>query len=160
MSDEIRIVPARQEDVPGILKLLEAVNMHHIPSREMPELDWRCFFVAWLGDRMAGACGYKMLNERDGKTTLMVVDPEFRKRGLGRMLQEKRMLVMLDLGATNVTTNADIPETIAWYKAHFGYREVGTLAKYHEFGRTDVDHWTTLNSDLLAWRRQRFGNEP
>ncbi|HEY6770967.1 MAG TPA: hypothetical protein VI035_00800 [Solirubrobacterales bacterium] len=46
---------------------------------------------------------------------------------------------MRSAGATRVITNADRPETIAWYKRHFGYREVGEVAKLHEFGLPDVD---------------------
>ena len=159
MDDTVRIVPAREEDVPGIMRLMEMVNMHHIPSPEMPELDWRRFFVAWVGGEMAGACGYKMLSDHEGKTTLLAVDPGFRRRGVGNLLQERRMLALIDLGAKSVTTNADRPETISWYKTHFGYKEVGTLAKEHEFGRKDIDHWTTLRSDLEAWQKNRSENK-
>jgi hypothetical protein len=63
-------------------------------------------------------------------------------------LQELRMEKMREAGAKRVITNADRPETIAWYKRHFGYREVGETPKLHEFGLPDVDHWTTLEADL------------
>jgi hypothetical protein len=58
------------------------------------------------------------------------------------------MGLMRDAGATSVVTNADRPETIAWYERHFGYRRVGEVAKVHEFGRPDVDRWTTLEAPL------------
>jgi ribosomal-protein-alanine N-acetyltransferase len=62
------------------------------------------------------------------------------------------MLVLSDKGVKTLITNADIPETIAWYKKHFGYREVGKLKKVHEFGRPDIDEWTTLQSNLSEWK--------
>jgi ribosomal-protein-alanine N-acetyltransferase len=65
------------------------------------------------------------------------------------------MLAASDEGALTLTTNADIPETIAWYKRHFGYVEVGREKKKHEFGRADVHEWTTLRTDLADWRRRR-----
>ena len=58
------------------------------------------------------------------------------------------MTLMREAGATRVITNADRPETIAWYKRHFGYREVAEVPKLHEFGLPDVDRWTTLEADL------------
>ena len=63
------------------------------------------------------------------------------------------MLELFKKGIKTLITNADIPETIAWYKKHFGYIEIGTLKKVHEFGRTDVDEWTTLKTDLLEWKK-------
>jgi ribosomal-protein-alanine N-acetyltransferase len=50
-----------------------------------------------------------------------------------------------------VITNADLPETIAWYRRKFGYRQVGTLPKLHEFGDPSVAEWTTLECDLDAY---------
>jgi hypothetical protein len=58
------------------------------------------------------------------------------------------MDLMRDAGATRVITNADRPETIAWYERHFGYRRVGEVEKLHEFGLPDVDRWTTLEAPL------------
>ena len=58
------------------------------------------------------------------------------------------MRLMRDAGAVRVVTNADRPETIAWYERHFGYRRVGEVRKLHEFGLADVDRWTTLEASL------------
>jgi N-acetylglutamate synthase-like GNAT family acetyltransferase len=150
---EVVIEPARKEDVPEILAIMKTANMHHVPSPEMPELDWRCFFVAKIEGKMVGAAGYKVLSATEAKTTLMVVYPDFRKHGIGKMLQERRMLAVSNLGIKVLITNADIPETIAWYKKHFGYREMGKIKKIHEFGRPDIDEWITLKTDLLEWRK-------
>ena len=151
MSD-ITIEPAREEDLPAMMALLEIANMHRIPSAEMPDLDLRCYFVARDGDRVAGLSGYKIVSPTEGKTQLMVVHPDYRGRGLGIRLQAVRVAAMAAQGVKTVITKADLPKTITWYKKHFGYREIGTLAKVHEFGDPDIDHWTTLAMDVAAWQ--------
>jgi hypothetical protein len=60
------------------------------------------------------------------------------------------MDAMRAAGKRRVRTNADRATTIAWYKRHFGYEEVGALAKLAEFGDPGVDSWTTLEADLVA----------
>lgn len=150
---QILIEPATENDVPDIIEIMKTANMHYIPSPEMPELDWRCFFVAKVNGRIVGAAGYKILSRIEAKTTLMAVLPDFKRYGIGRMLQEKRMWVLCEQGIQKLVTNTDIPETIAWYKRHFGYIEVGKLKKIHEFSLSDVDEWTTLQTDLSEWRK-------
>jgi len=150
---DVVITPAREEDVPVILEIMKTANMHYVPSPEMPELDWKCFFVAKIDGRFVGTAGYKVISKTEAKTTLMAVHPEFRKYGIGRALQERRMIALCERGIRTLTTNADIPETIEWYKKHFGYKETGKLKKIHEFGRPDIDEWTTLQTDLVEWRK-------
>lgn len=154
MLERIMIEAAKAEDMPAILDVMLTANMHHVPSPEMPELDWRCFYVARVGGEVVGASGYKVLSPREAKTTLMAVKPEYRRDGIGRLLQERRMLAVSDLGIETLWTNADIPETIAWYKRYFGYQEAGKLRKLHEFGRPDVPEWTTLKTSVSEWRRR------
>ena len=154
MSD-IVIEPAREEDVPAMMEVLKFANMHYIPSEEMADLDWRCYFVARDGDRTIGLSGYKILSPTEGKTQLMVVHPDYRGLGIGIKLQTVRLEAMAARGVKRVTTNADLPKTIAWYKKHFGYREIGTLEKVHEFGDPDIHTWTTLEMDLEAWAAER-----
>jgi len=139
---------ARIEDRDDILKIMEYWNMHHVPSAEMPELDISCFFIAEEDDKVIGASGYKMISPSVGKTTLLGVDPNIRGKGIGMALQEARLKKMHELGAKKVITNADRPETIEWYKKHFGYYEVGKLKKLHSFGRNDIDEWTTIEMNL------------
>jgi uncharacterized protein (DUF849 family)/N-acetylglutamate synthase-like GNAT family acetyltransferase len=153
-AGEIRIDKARSDDMAGMLAVLRTANMHHVPSEEMPELDWRCCFVARAGGRVVGMSGYRMLSETAGKTTLMAVDPAYRRYGLGTRLQIARLHAMAAHGAKSVVTNADRPVTIEWYKKHFAYRQIGTEAKVHEFGDPDVHEWTTLEMDLDAWTRR------
>ena len=94
---------------------------------------------------VVGVAGYRILRDGAGlagKTTLLAVLPEHRELGIGRALQGLRMDLMRDAGASRVITNADRPETIAWYERHFGYHRVGEVEKIHEFGLPDVNRWT------------------
>ncbi|KQC11186.1 MAG: GCN5 family acetyltransferase [Smithella sp. SDB] len=150
----VSIEPAVESEVPEILCIMAFANMHHVPSEEMPDLDWRCFFVARLDGAMAGAAGYRILDDTSAKTTLMAVDPACRGYGIGMLLQERRMRTLFEKGIRKLTTNADRPETIRWYQKHFGYRVVGSLKKVHEFGHPDIHEWTTLETDLVEWGKR------
>jgi GNAT superfamily N-acetyltransferase len=142
---------ARPSDRDAIFRVLAFANFHHVPSAEMPVFDLAHVFVAELDGTIVGVAGYDLLGDGRGKTTLMAVDPAFRRFGIGSRLQVLRMRAMREAGCRSVTTNADLPDTIAWYKRNFGYREIGTLAKVHEFGDPQRDYWTTLECDLDAW---------
>jgi len=142
------IDPAGPGDRDGILRVMRPFNMHHVPSVEMEELDLSRFFVARMRGEIVGAAGYKLLSPGHAKTTLLGVLPEFSGLGVGKDLQHKRMEVMHQAGVKTLTTNADRPDTILWYKKHYGYRQVGTLKKLCPFGLEHVDHWTTLQTDL------------
>lgn len=132
-----------------ILKLMKHFNMHRVPSPEMPDLELDKFFVAIVDGVMVGAAGYKMISAVEGKTTLMAVDPAHSGKGIGKKLQETRMQEMKKLGATSIITNADRPKSIAWYKKHFGYQEVGSVPKLHNFGWEGADYWTTLKTTIF-----------
>ncbi len=138
-------------DRDAILAVMRHYNMHHVPSVEMDELDLDCFFVAKLDGRIVGAAGYRLLEPGHGKTTLLGVLPNYSGHGVGKALQQRRMDVMHRAGVRTLTTNADRPDTILWYRKHYGYRPVGTLRKLCSFGLEDVDHWTTLETDLDAY---------
>lgn len=151
---------ARPGDREAILEVMRTVNMHHIPSPEMKGLDLERFFVALVNGRVVGAAGYKLLGPGRGKTTLLGVVPEFRGAGIGAALQDERLGEMHRLGVRIVTTNADRPQTVAWYKRRYGYRPVGRLKKLHEFGDPSASHWTTLELDLdhyLSHRDEHAG---
>jgi ribosomal-protein-alanine N-acetyltransferase len=151
------IRPAHPDEGPAILKIMRPWNMHHVPSPEMESLDLGCFFVAEQDGVMIGASGYRLLGPGQAKTTLLAVLPEYLGTGAGAALQVERLRAMAERGVHTVTTNADRPETIAWYRARFGYREVGKLRKIHDFGRSDVAEWTTLELDLAAYLRGSAG---
>jgi 3-keto-5-aminohexanoate cleavage enzyme len=142
---------AKPGDREAIREVMRPWNMHHVPSLEMEEIDLACFFIARADGRIVGAGGYKVLSEDRGKTTLLGVLPEYTSLGIGRALQEARLKALATLGVKRVTTNADRPRTIEWYKTLYGYKPVGTLEKLHSFGDPDVDRWTTLELDLTEY---------
>jgi N-acetylglutamate synthase-like GNAT family acetyltransferase len=150
---------AAADDRERILEVLASANFHHIPSPEMPELDLERFLVAEIDDRIVGVAGWKVLADGEGKTTLMAVLPSARGHGIGMELQRRRMRLLHEAGCHYVTTNADLPATIAWYQRHFSYEQVGTLPKEHSFGAEDIDHWTTLRADIDAWLRRTAAHE-
>ena len=159
-ADEIRIEKARADDMAGMLAVLQTANMHHVPSEEMPELDWRCCFVARAGERVVGMSGYKMLSETVGKTTLDGGRPRLPTLRPWDATPDRASARHGALWARRrVVTNADRPVTIAWYKKHFGYRQIGTDPKVHEFGDPDVHEWTTLEMDLEAWMQRERAEE-
>lgn len=96
----------------------------------------------------------KLLSETVGKTTLMAVDPAYRRYDLGMQLQTARLRAIAALGVQTVVTNADRPVTINWYRKHLTYRKIGTVPKVHEFGDPDVHQWPTLEMDLAAWMQR------
>lgn len=149
---------AVSEDLPAIMELLKLANMHYIGSPEMPHLSFENYYVARLAGKVVGFCGYKVLSAAEAKTELMVVHPDCRGLGIGYKLQQRRMEDMLARGIRTLTTNTDLPETIKWYQQHFGYRKVGTLKKIHEFGDPNIDHWTTLQVDLVKWNKNQCGS--
>ena len=122
--------------------------MHHIPSKEMPELTYENYFVAKRQGRIVGFCGYKILSKTTAKTELMVVDRKYRGQGIGYKLKVTRMEAMYKKGVRTIITSTDLPATIKWYEKHFGYKETGKLKKLHEFGDPNNDYWTTLQVDL------------
>jgi len=155
------IEKAQEKDRPFIFELLKQANMHYIPSKEMPGLEYENYFVAKVDSKIVGFCGYKILSSTEAKTELMVVDNKYRGKGIGNMLQIRRMEDMLEKDIKTLVTNADLPATIEWYKKHFGYEEVGKLKKHHEFGNPNIQYWTTLKTDLCQWdiNRKKTGEK-
>ena len=147
----LEIRRAKADEREAILRVMEPANMHHVPSPEMGELDLDNFFVATVDDQIVGSAGFAILPDGNGKTTLLAVLPEYRGLHIGKKLQDARLRAMHARGARTVTTNADRPETISWYKRWYGYYEVGSLDKIHSFGDPDISSWTTLEMDLSAW---------
>ncbi len=155
MKNQFAIEKARPEDRSHILKIMKFWNMHHVPSCEMEALDIDCFFVARAEGKVVGASGYRILSEEEGKTTLLGVDPEYCRSGIGLALQNARLEAMYEQGIKTVVTNADRPETIKWYQKHFGYRQIGRIRKKMSFGHPDIQEWTTLKMNLTQYMQNR-----
>ena len=147
----MKIRRAVEQDRFEILEVMKPWNMHRVPSPEMEELDINCFFVAVIDSKVVGASGYKILNESQGKTTLLGVLPAYNGKGIGKILQEKRLEAMYKAGLKTVITNADRPATIKWYIKNYGYKKIGHLKKVSSFGDDSIHEWTTLEMDLESF---------
>jgi len=101
--------------------------------------------VAVAGGRIVGVGGYRILDAETAKTTLLAVDPTWRGRGIGNMLQEARLRVMKGAGVKRIYTNTDDEAVIAWLERHYGFRRSGELIpKVSPFGRADMQHWVNM----------------
>jgi GNAT superfamily N-acetyltransferase len=138
-----------EADWPRILAILEHANYHHIGGSEMERFPLEEAFVVELEGLIAGVCGYRILDSENAKTTLMVVDPAFRGKGLGLLLQRARMDYLRNQGLRYLYTNCDDETVIAWYERHFGYQKTGgRIPKTEDFGLAEKTEWITLRCEL------------
>ncbi|MCF6310498.1 MAG: GNAT family N-acetyltransferase [Sulfurimonas sp.] len=117
-----KAVPQDRDD---ILRVLEPWNFHRIPSPEAEEIDFSCFFIAKIDNKIVGVAGYKILSKDEGQTRLLAVYPEFQGSGVGKALQDTRLETMYKLGIKKIFTYPDRSEIILWYKKNYGYKEIG-----------------------------------
>lgn len=148
---------ATDADVPRMLEILAQWNMKPTPpSREVPDperskIDVDCCFVARSGNDVVGVASYIVHSDAIAETASLAVDRHHTGRGIGSALQMARMTELWKRGIRTLRTEADRPETIAWYRKHFGYKEIGRNPKKHAFGLPDVDTWVVLECDLDAF---------
>jgi len=129
----------------AILAILKTANFHAIGGAEMPEFPLSDCFVARCESRLVGVAGYKILDEKTAKTTLLTVHPDYRRRGIGIQLAQARLEYLRNQGIKRLFTNCDDPEVISWNERHFGCCKTGKLIpKLEDYGRKDKDHWVNL----------------
>ena len=142
----IRPDPGHRE---AILAILKTANFHAIGGAEMAEFPLPDCFVATCGTQLVGVAGYRVLDEETAKTTLLVVNPDSRRKGIGIQLQQARIEYLRSRGIKLLFTNCDNPEVISWNERHFGFRKTGKLIpKLEDFGLRDKDHWVNLVAEL------------
>lgn len=154
---EVRIRKMRPGDVPAAREILEGWNMaprDDLPDAERSEIRVENAFVAEVDGRIVGTASYIVHGPELGETASLAVEPGHRGQGIGARLQEARLAEMRERGIRTVRTETDRPATIRWYVEKFGYEEVGTAPKKHDFSLADVDEWTVLELDLEAWARR------
>ena len=145
----IEIRRPTEEDREGILAVLRTANFDAIGSSEMPEFPLADCFIALVRETIVGVGGYRILDTDTAKTTLLAVDPAWRGRGVGNLLQTARLEVMKAAGVKRIYTNTDDEAVIAWLERRHGFRRSGELiAKLRPFGRADRDHWVNM-----VWER-------
>ena len=144
----------RAEDLPRVLEILAQWNMAPVaPSAQIPHPERSEFLVAnalvaELEGRVVGCCSYFVLSDALCETASLAVERGCAGRGIGRALHQARLAAIKRSGARRVITEADRPETVRWYLAHFPYRIAGTHPKRHRFGDPTIDHWSVLELDL------------
>ncbi len=146
-------------DLPEAMGLLDRWSMAPTPDianaeRSGIEIDHAFVAVDDRG-RLVGVGSYLLHSEELAETASLAVSPEVKGLGIGARLQVARLQEMLERGIRRVRTETDRPETIDWYLRKFGYRIVGSNPKKHAFSLPDVDCWTVLELDLVAWARSR-----
>lgn len=152
--DNLEIRRPTENDWAGILRVLQTANFHAIGCSEMPSFPLSDCFVASVGNVIIGVGGYRILDDLRAKTTLLAVDPAWRGYGIGEMLQEARLDVMRESGATAIYTNTDDDLVIDWLTRKYGFRLTGeTIPKTCDFGRSERDHWITLVLDTTKENR-------
>lgn len=148
----------REDDVPAAMDVLDEWDM--APETDRPEAERSTLrvensFVAETDAGIVGVASYIVHSDTVAETASLAVDPDYRGRGIGYRLQVARLEEMRSRGIETVRTETDRPRTIDWYVEKFGYERIGTNPKKHDFSLSDVDEWTVLELDLVAWAEER-----
>ena len=105
MPTEIAIAPATATDLAAIKSLLTA---NDLPTEGVDE-HWRTFVIARDGDKVVG-CGGSEAYQFAALIRSIVVDPDYRKHGLGRRLVRQLLDRLAARGLREfylLTTNAE-----------------------------------------------------
>ena len=145
----------RQEEFGAAVRLLAFWNMAPLPPGvpgeevEATGLEPDHTYVAVHDGRIVGVASFNLAGDGWAQTQSLAVDPDWVGQGLGERLQRARLAAIRALGVRRVRTEADRPETIAWYVRKFGYRIEGTVPKKQQrFSLPEVREWTVLILDL------------
>ncbi len=159
----IEIRTMRPDDLERVVEILGCWGMAPVapgPERPDPErsgLQAGRTLVASVQGRIVGVASYVIESPRFAVTESLAVDPDWVRRGIGERLHRARLDILRAQGIEKVRTEADRPQTIAWYVKHFGCRVTGTIPKKHAFGLEGVAEWTVLELDLHAGETRRSG---
>ncbi|MDB9822373.1 GNAT family N-acetyltransferase [Deltaproteobacteria bacterium] len=151
---EISIRKMVQSDLPRVIEILAHWNMAPVAASPVNPTPERCnipvenSFVALDGHRLVGTCSYILLSDEMAETASLAVDPRYRGKGIGYMLQKRRLKEMKKNGIKRVKTEADRPQTIRWYTSKFDYKIIGQNKKKHSFSLPEVEYWTVMELDL------------
>ncbi|MBI5394394.1 MAG: GNAT family N-acetyltransferase [Verrucomicrobia bacterium] len=145
----------KEEDRARAVDLLAQWNMAPVQARDGMSVDPACAevplentFVAEEDGRLVGVASYIVHASGGAETAFFAVDRAYRGRGIGEALQHARLKEMKARGIQRVRTEADRPDTIAWYLKKFPYRRIGTKKKITPYSLPDVDEWTVLVMEL------------
>jgi len=142
------------EDMPDVVSILSQWNLAPItPSPENPDPERSSIniapsFVAIDQGTVVGVCSYIIHSKELAETASLAVDCDYKRKGVGYMLQRARLDEMKKRGIKRVRTETDRPENVEWFTKKFHYRIIGKNKKKHSFGLPSVDYWTVLELDL------------
>lgn len=151
----MQIRKMKEEDCASAEGLLAQWNMAPVQAVDGQPVDPGCAalplensFVAEDEGRIVGVASFVVHPGGEAETAFLAVDRAWRGRGVGEALQHARLKEMKTRGIRRVRTEADRPETIAWYLKKFPYRQAGTKKKMTPYSLSDVNEWTVLVMDL------------
>jgi uncharacterized protein (DUF849 family)/N-acetylglutamate synthase-like GNAT family acetyltransferase len=153
----LKIQRATPADRDGIIEVLRYWNLN--PLFESEEIDYSHYFVARMDASIAGVGGYEVLDNHQGRTRFLAVKPEFLQLGVGKQLQDRRLEAMYKAGVKTVQTHCRFPDTVLWYKKHYGYEETGTLKKPDLSKPGAFIDVTVLGMDLIEYFRTKQSRE-
>ena len=147
----VRIRRPLETEWPAVMALLRTGNLHRIGGTEMPDFPLSDCFVAVLDRRVIGVSGYRIQDAETARNTLLCVQPQYRRLGIGRRVKQATMDYLRGRAICRVIANCDDLDVIAWNERHWGYRRTGERPlKRESFGRSDRDRWITIVADLTA----------
>ena len=138
--DKISYSVASLADKKEILKL---VRNSELTNSSAPWTHLMCghYYVAKIDNVVVGGGGFTEHGMHPAQTMFLVVDPNYRTRGIGERLQTMRMEGAIELGCTTMHTLAPSDKVADWYVSKFGYIK-DTLDKPPYIGLTvDLNDW-------------------
>ena len=118
-------------------------------QRELEDPRRLCLAVA-DGDQLLGlACGWLVVDEL--QITVVAVDPEHRRRGLGRTLLDALLQRSRAAGACQATLEVASDNTAALgLYSDQGFQIAGCRSRYYSDGRDALIQWLNLNPSMGA----------
>lgn len=121
--------------------------------RELDELQRPGIGLRRGGSLLAMACGWLVLDEL--QITLVAVDPQCRRQGLGRRVLQELLAAGRRLGAERATLEVSAENTAAQaLYARCGFWTAGRRRRYYRDGSDALIQWTGLDDTDTGMRPQ------
>ncbi|MGO8873656.1 MAG: ribosomal protein S18-alanine N-acetyltransferase [Acidimicrobiales bacterium] len=155
---EVVIAPLRVADLPGVLRIEEAVFAqpwsHRLFVEELSQRRTRAYRAAWAGREIVGYAGQMFIDD-ESHVNNIAVDPRWQGRGLGAALLADLVRTGLSRGSRHLTLEVRVGNdpALALY-ARFGLAPVGVRPNYYpETGEDALVMWARdIDSDAYGER--------